>query len=68
MFNVTDQQSVAFMFDSRNKSKIKNNKVQQWKMELASYPYEIKYRPWKQSIGSDIFSRAFCASLSESST
>ena len=37
-------------------------------MELKSYFYKIKYRPRKQNIGPDIFSRAFCESLSESST
>ena len=37
---VTDQSSVAFILDSRRKSKIKNNKVQQWRMELAFYSYK----------------------------
>ena len=32
---VTNQRSVAFMLDSRRRSKIKNNKVQHWKMELG---------------------------------
>ena len=66
---VTDQRSVAFMLDSRRRSKIKNNKVQQWRMEFASYSYEIKYRPGKQNIASDtLSSRVFCASLTESSS
>ena len=37
-------------------------------MKLASYSYEIKYRPGKQNLGSHTFFRAFCESLSESST
>ena len=65
---VTDQRSVAFMLDSRRRSKIKNNKVQQWRLELASYSYEIKYRPGKQNVGPDTLSRAFCSSLSASSS
>ena len=32
---VTDQRSVAFMLSSQRRSKIKNNKVQQWRLELA---------------------------------
>ena len=65
---VTDQRSVALMLDSRRLSKIKNNKVQKWRMELTSYSYEIKYRPGKQNFGPDTLSRAFCASLTESSS
>ena len=34
---VTDQQSVAFMFDSHRRSKIKNDKLQQWRLKLASF-------------------------------
>ena len=64
---VTDQRSVAFMLDSRRRSKIKNNKVQQWRMELASYSYDIKYRPGKRNVGPDTLSRAFCSSLTQSS-
>ena len=47
---VTDQHSMAFMFDSRRRSKIKNNKVQQWRMEFAFYSYKITYRPGKQNL------------------
>ena len=65
---VTDQRSVAFMLDSRRRSKIKNNKVQQWRMELASYSYDIKYRPEKRNVEPDTLSRAFCSSLTESSS
>ena len=58
---ITDQRSVAFMLDSRRRTKIKNNKIQQWRIELASYSYHIKYRPGGQNSGPDSFSRAFCA-------
>jgi len=33
---VTDQQFVAFMLDNRRRSKIKDNKIQSWRIELAS--------------------------------
>ena len=39
---ITDQQSIAFMLNSRRRTKIKNGKVQQWRIELASFPYTIK--------------------------
>ena len=57
---IADQRSVAFMLDSRRRTKIKNSKVQQWKIELASFSYTIKYRSGKQNTGPDTFSRAFC--------
>ena len=65
---VTDQRSVAFMLNNQRRSKIKNNKVQQWRLELASYSYDIKYRPGKQNVGPDALSRAFCSALSSSSS
>ena len=65
---MTDQRSVAFMLDSRRRSKINNNKVQRWRMELASYSCNIKHRPGKRNVGPDILSRAFCSSLTESSS
>ena len=60
---ITDQRSVAFMLDSRRRTKIKNSKVQQWRIELRSFSYIIKYRPGKQNTGPDTFSRAFCSSV-----
>ena len=50
------------MFDSRHRSKIKTEKIQQWGVELASLSYIIKYRPGQQNVGPDSFSRAFCSS------
>ena len=32
---ITDQGSVAYMFDSRRRTKIKNDKIQCWRLELA---------------------------------
>ena len=42
---ITDQRSVAFMLDSRRRKKIKNDKVQLWRKELAPFSYVIHYRP-----------------------
>ena len=33
---ITNQRSVAFMLNSRRRSKIKNSKIQEWRLELAS--------------------------------
>ena len=57
---VTDQRSVSFMFDSRRRTKIKNDTVQQWRMKLASFSYVIQYCPGQQNVKSDTFTRAVC--------
>ena len=60
---ITDQRSVAFMFDSRKRTKVKNNKVLCWRLELASYSYSIEYRPGEDNEAPDALSCAFCAAL-----
>ena len=61
---VTDQRSVSFMFDSRKRTKIKNNKIQCWRLELASYNYTIVYRPGKDNVAADSLTRTYCGSAS----
>ena len=63
---VTDQRSVAFMLDNRRRTKIKNNKIQCWRLELASFSYNIQYRPGKKNIAPDTLTRAFCSVMSHS--
>ena len=58
---VTDQRSVAFILDNQKCSKVKNNKIQVWILELASFCYTVKYRPGKDNVALDSFT---CASLS----
>jgi len=41
---VTDQRSVAFMYNNNNHGKIKNDKVLQWRMELSEFDFDIAYR------------------------
>ena len=65
---ITDQRSVAFMLDNRKRTKIKNNKIQGWRLELASFSYTIQYRPGIDNVGPDTFTRAFCASVTESNS
>lgn len=59
----TDQRSVSFMFDNRKRTKIKNNKIQDWRLELASFSYTVKYRPGRDNVAPDSFTRAFTASM-----
>ena len=59
---VTDQRSISFMLDNRKRTKIKNNKIQCWRLELASYSYRIKHRPGKENDAADSLTRAFCGS------
>ncbi|XP_065667658.1 uncharacterized protein LOC136087954 [Hydra vulgaris] len=47
---ITDQRSLAFMFDNRKKTKIKNSKIQCWRMELAEFSYTISYRPGSDNV------------------
>ena len=61
---VTDQRSVSFMYDNKNRGKIKNAKILRWRIELSQYQYEIVYRAGKLNAAADTLSRAYCASLS----
>ena len=59
---ITDQKSVSYMFDSRHKNKIKNDKVIRWRIELLPYTYDLVYRPGKYNLAADAMSRLCCAS------
>ncbi|XP_072395075.1 uncharacterized protein [Diabrotica undecimpunctata] len=54
---ITDQKSVTFMFNTKHSSKIKNEKIQRWRLELAPYKYDIVYRPGKDNQAADALSR-----------
>ena len=54
------------MLDNRKRSKIKNDKIQCWRLELASFNYSIEYRPGQENVAADALSRAYCASTSPS--
>ena len=55
---VTDQRSVSFMFDRHRASKIKNDKILRWRLELSPFQYQIVYRPGRLNITADTLSRA----------
>lgn len=54
---ITDQKSVAYMFDNKASGKIKNEKIQRWRMELSCYKYNIVYRPGVENSTADTLSR-----------
>ena len=58
----TDQQAVSYMFDKRKNSKIQNDKIMRWRMELSCFDFDIVYRPGKENIAPDTFSRSYCSS------
>ena len=62
---VTDQKSVKFMFDKKHSSKIKNEKILRWKLELMPYSYDIVYRSGPENTAADMLSRPACASLTD---
>ena len=57
----TDQRSVTFLFDKQHKSKIKNDKMLRWRMELSCYDFDIVYRPGRENIPPDVLSRSYCS-------
>ena len=57
----TDQRSVAYMFNNKQRGKIKNDKIMRWRMELSCYSFNMVYRPGAENIAPDTFSRSFCA-------
>jgi len=52
----TDQKSVSFLF-SPNKSRIKNDKILRWRLELSNYKYDICYRKGSENVLADTLSR-----------
>ena len=54
---VTDQKCVSYMYDNSRRSKIKNDKINRWRVELSQFKFEISYRPGKENYAADTFSR-----------
>ena len=52
------------MLDNRKRNKIKNNEIQGWRLELASFRYTIQYQAGKDSTVPDALTRAVYASVS----
>ena len=52
------------MLDLKHSSKIKNDKIQRWRLELAPYDFTTIYRPGNLNCAPNTFSRAAAASIS----
>ena len=63
----TDQKSLSFMFDQRNRGKMKNDKIMRWRIELACYSFDTVYHPGKENVLPDALSNATCASAPQDS-
>jgi len=63
---ITDQKSVAFMFDGKNQNKIKNEKIMRWRIDLSCFAFNIVYRPGKDNSAADSLSRIRCAAVGRS--
>ncbi len=50
---ITDQRSVAYMFDCKQRGKINNEKIMRWRTELSCYSFDIVYRPGSENIPAD---------------
>ena len=60
---ITDQRSVSYMFGEQPTGKIRNDRIQRWRLELSSYSYDIRYRPGTMNVGADTFTRSYCSSV-----
>jgi len=63
---ITDQRAISFMFDQRNRGKIKNSKILSWRLELSQLSYEKNTQLGAENVVLDAFSR-ICASTSNAS-
>ena len=48
------------MFNNRKRTKIKNSKIQSWRLELAEFSYVLQFREGKDNLVPDALSRAHC--------
>ncbi|XP_024080601.1 uncharacterized protein LOC112126213, partial [Cimex lectularius] len=54
---ITDQEALSFIFNKKQASKIKNEKITRWRLELAPFSYDITYRPGAENVKADALSR-----------
>ena len=58
---VTDQKSLSYVFDSKHRNKIRNDKMLRWRTELQSYSFDIVHRPGPLNVVADALSRSSCS-------
>ena len=62
---VTDQEAVSFIYDKKRNGKVKNDKIQRWRIELSPYCYEIVHRPGVDNTAPDTLSRCCATSAND---
>ncbi|KAG8334372.1 hypothetical protein J6590_108547 [Homalodisca vitripennis] len=62
---LTDQKALSFIFDQKHSSRIKNDKIMRWRLELSPFSYDIQYRPGKENVSADALSRICNASTTD---
>ena len=45
------------MYDNQRKTKIKNDKIARWRLDLSDYSFDVVYRPGKENSCADALSR-----------
>ena len=53
---ITDQRSVSSMLNQTHPGKIKNDKIQRWRLELSPFKFSITYRPGSENASADALS------------
>ena len=56
----TDQKSVSVIFNNQRGGKVKNEKIERWRLELSEFRFNIVYRPGEDNKGPDTLSRRCC--------
>ena len=51
---INNQRALAYMLNNFKKSKIKNVKIQNWRLELSEYRFDVEYRPGKLNSAADV--------------
>ena len=52
------------MFEKKHKGRVKNDKIYRWRLDLACYSFDIRYRPGEENVSADTFSRVYCSAVS----
>ena len=58
---ITGSWTVAYMLYTFRKPEIKNLKIQNWKLKLSGYRFDVEYRPGQLNLAADALTRNFNA-------
>ena len=58
---ITDQRSVSYIYDIKHSSKIKKDKIEIWRVELACHSFDTTYCPGKENVAPDTLTRVICS-------